>query len=121
MKYKMSTFIISENLRPLIQEIYGLETHTVGKICDFCSVELPLDFISKKCSKCPTIFDECYKCREWPRPDSTICHKQHNSITDNTTFTEKELESIRNALNNNSTVCRIFGQSLAPTTTHQKL
>lgn len=107
------SLIISENLKPLFQEIYGIETETVGKICDFCSASLPVDFVSTKCSKCPTIFDECLTCREWPRPDSTVCHKTHNvkSPLDNTTFSETELESIRKAINDSQVICRIFGQT----------
>lgn len=93
----MTNIIISENLRDFI----GYETEMIGKICDFCGEMLPKEFQSTKCSKCPTIFDECLKCRV--RPDSSICHKTHNN--DNKIPTDKELKSIISAI----PTIKIFG------------
>ena len=59
----------------------------VGKICDFCSKPLPINFVSTKCSKCPTVFDKCLTCCASSTQDYNICHKQH--FTDNTKILKK--------------------------------
>lgn len=104
------SFAVSENQRKLFQETFGIETKTIGKICDFCNKKLPLEFVSTQCSQCVTIFDECDECKSWPRPDPTRCHKKH-LFNDNSTFSKQEEEAFQSA--EGQLLLSMYGESWA--------